>query len=201
MLLRPRGEGWALGHHSTGGTLLKWLSDASPVCPPRAVRSRPRAQASTGSCVTMFRGGLGSWYSWKLITEFGSFSLNYLLELSAWPPALAPRAVMHSHRRGSPAGKSLHQPLTSVSKGRRRRTWILTCIFHFMYQMKQTSYEENTSAFKNLKIKPPQHRWTNGKSGLSMCRKQGEGKYPDSLCISHESGDAENTRVSLVEFL
>jgi len=70
-----------------------------------------------------------------------------------------------------------------------------------MHQMKQTSYEENTSAFKNLKIKTPQQQLTNGKSGFAYVQKIGGGKNADSLYISHESGDAENTEVSLVEFL
>lgn len=45
-----------------------------------------------------------------------------------------------------------------------------------MHHTKQTSCEENVSAFKNLKIKTPQHWWTNGKSGFVCVQKTEGGK-------------------------
>lgn len=136
-------------------------------------------------------------------TYFGSSSLNCLLELSAWQPALAQRAAVQPQQRWPSWSRfelqglvtSAPQPCAQRHEGEN------LSLLHA--PMKQTSQEENKSAFENWKINSPPApasvSWVEVCIFL-VCRKQGREEVP-TACVSHVSGDAENTQVLLMEFL
>lgn len=120
-------------------------------------------------------------------TYFGSSSLNYLLELSAWQPALAQRAAVQPQQRWPSwsrfelQGLVTSAPQPCAQRHERENLSLLHA------PMKQTSQEENTSAFENWKINAPPRPSISKLSGslyFSCVQKTGEGGGSNSLCFT-----------------